>query len=78
VNERGNVLDIRGARAQRTVTVDAQVFESMQLLLSDLLFDRAGGRADDNAFLLRHAGRLGLIVAELLCPPALRDRDLDS
>ena len=78
MNERGNVLDIRAARAQRTVTVDAQVFESMRLLWSDLLFDCAGGRADDNAFLLRHAGRLGLIVAELLCPRAARDRELDS
>jgi hypothetical protein len=79
VNERGNVLDIRAARcAQRTVTVDAAVFEDMQNLLSDLMFDRAGGRQDDHAFLLRHCGRLSLIVAELLCPRAARDRDLNS
>jgi hypothetical protein len=50
----------------------------MQNLLSDLMFDRAGGRADDQAFLLRHCARLSLILAEMLCPRAVRDRELDS
>ena len=75
---RSNVLEWHRPAHKRTVVVDAAIFESMQVLLSDLLFDRAGGRQDDNAFLLRHAGRLGLIVAELLCPRAARNRELDS
>jgi hypothetical protein len=78
MTERGNVLQWSRPADRSTVTLDKQVYGDMTNLLADLLFDRAGGRQDDHAFLLRHCGRLSLIVAELLCPRAARDRDLDS
>jgi hypothetical protein len=68
--ERGNVLQWSRPADRSTVTLDKQVYGDMTNILADLLFDRAGGRQDDHAFLLRHCGRLSLIIAELLCPRA--------
>jgi hypothetical protein len=78
MSSRGNVLEWRQPADPSVIVVDKQIYEVMTNLLADLMFDRAGGRQDDHAFLLRHCARLSLILAELLCPRAARDRELDS
>jgi hypothetical protein len=62
------------------VELDAQTYTDMTNLLADLLLDRAGGRQDDHGFLLRHCGRMTLILAEVLCDNAraAAGRELDA
>jgi hypothetical protein len=77
MNERGNVLEWRQPADPSVIVVDKQIYEGMTNLLADLLFDRAGGRQDDQAFLLRHCARLGLVLSELSCTNS-RVRNLDA
>jgi hypothetical protein len=77
MSSRGNVLEWRQPADPSVIAVDMQIYEDMTNLLADLLFNHAGGRQDDNAFLLRHCARLGLVLSELICTNS-RARNLDA
>ncbi len=52
-----------------TVTIDAEIYRDQVALRVDLLCERAGGRQDDQSFLLQHCARMSLLLCAVLRNP---------